>query len=115
MINLFVSSADELYGPITTIRRDGHVKHIPWTAFVLKPHDWDRVQDLRTIITISLRCHCIVLPLAQLSQDANKIQQIFSDENCVTLWQAIPALEELQMAWEAKEENPKYDIYRAAI
>lgn len=107
-----MSSADELYGPITTIRHDGHVKHIPWTAFVLKPHDWDCIQDLRTIITISLRCHCIVF---QLSQDANKIQQIFSDENCATLWQAIPALEELQTAWEAKEENPKYNIYRAAI
>ena len=83
--------------------------------FALKPSDWDRVLDLRTIISVSLRCQCIVLPLAELSQDANKIQQVFSDENRATLWRAIPALEELQTACEAKEEDPKYNIYRTAI
>ena len=33
-INLFVSSADELFGPITVICRNGKIiKKIPWSAF----------------------------------------------------------------------------------
>jgi hypothetical protein len=28
---------------------------------------------------------------------------------------ALPVIEELQMAWEAKRNNPKYDLYHAAI
>lgn len=51
----------------------------------------------------------------QISQDANNIQQLFSDEHRATLWQAIPALEELQTAWETKQENPKFGQYRNAI
>jgi hypothetical protein len=52
-MNLFIGSADELYGPITTIRRDGRIhKHIPWTAFALKPRDWERVNDTRVIISV---------------------------------------------------------------
>ncbi|KAG1751591.1 uncharacterized protein EDB91DRAFT_1243837 [Suillus paluster] len=40
-INLFISSADELFGPITSIRCHGKViKHIPWTAFTLRTSDW---------------------------------------------------------------------------
>ncbi|KAF9222249.1 hypothetical protein BS17DRAFT_639695, partial [Gyrodon lividus] len=95
----FINSADELYGPITTIRRNGSVvKHIPWTAFSFKPSDWDRVNDTRTIIS-----------------DANNIQQYFSANGHPTLWRAIPALEELQTAWEAKTVNEKYKIYKCAI
>ncbi|KIM68363.1 hypothetical protein SCLCIDRAFT_105624, partial [Scleroderma citrinum Foug A] len=97
-INLFVNSAGELYRPITTIRRDGCVRHIPWTAFLLKPLDWDHVNDVRAIIS-----------------DANNLQQVFSDENRATLWQVIPALEELQTAWEAKQQDPKYTLYHAAL
>lgn len=53
-INMFINTADELFGPITTIRRNGRlVKHIPWTAFTFKNADWERVNDTREIIAVS--------------------------------------------------------------
>jgi hypothetical protein len=55
-INLFISSADQLYGPITTLRRDGRVfKKIPWTAFTLSDSDWARVLDAKAILAVSIR------------------------------------------------------------
>jgi hypothetical protein len=48
-------------------------------------------------------------------QDSNQIQQYFSSEKEPTLWRALPALEELQTAWEKKRENPKYDLYKDAL
>ena len=52
-INLFLSSADEVYGPITTIRRNGHIiKHLPWSAFRLSDSDWKRVLDVKTILQV---------------------------------------------------------------
>lgn len=96
---MFISSADELFGPITTIRRPSHaVKHIPWTAFAFTNRDWERVNDTRIVIS-----------------DANDMQQIFSSEQHPTLWRAIPALEELQSAWEKKRDMPKYALYNGAI
>jgi len=54
-IKLFIASADELYGPITVIRRDGHIiKKIPWSAFQLKEVDWCRVLDTKTILAVNL-------------------------------------------------------------
>ena len=51
LINLFINSADELFGPITTIRCPGLItKQIPWMAFAFKTGDWERVNDIRTII-----------------------------------------------------------------
>ncbi|KAF9224385.1 hypothetical protein BS17DRAFT_640875, partial [Gyrodon lividus] len=73
------------------------VKHIPWTAFTFKQADWERVNNMRAIIS-----------------DANNIQQTFSDERA-TLWKVIPALEELQTAWETKKGSPKYTLYHEAI
>lgn len=50
---MFVSAADELYGPITTIRRDGRItKNIPWTAFQTEKHDWGRVADVKNILAV---------------------------------------------------------------
>ena len=35
-INLFLQTANSLYGPITTLRQNGKItKKIPWTAFTL--------------------------------------------------------------------------------
>ena len=48
-------------------------------------------------------------------QDSNQIQQTFSAEKQPTLWRALPAIEELQTAWEAKHDNSKYATYRTAI
>ena len=53
-IALFVSSADEMYGPITTLRRDNRLmKHIPWSAFKMVDLDWTRVVDARDILEVS--------------------------------------------------------------
>lgn len=48
-------------------------------------------------------------------QDANKIQQYFSSERRPTLCNAIPAIEELQTAWEKKARLPTYKAYHAAL
>jgi hypothetical protein len=48
-------SADEMYGPITTLRHDGRlVKHIPWTAFKMLDRDWRRVVDARDILEVGI-------------------------------------------------------------
>ena len=48
-------------------------------------------------------------------QDSNRIQQYFSSETQPTLWRALPALEELQTAWEKKRDAPKYVLYKDAL
>ena len=54
-VNLFISSADQLYGPITTLRWDSQpIKHIPWTAFNLSDLDWEWVLDMKMILAMSL-------------------------------------------------------------
>ena len=98
-INLFINSADELFGPITTIRRPGlPAKQILWTTFAFKAADWERVSDICTIIA-----------------DANNIQQYFLFELQPTLWHAIPAFKELQTGWETKRDSPRYVLYKNAI
>ncbi|KAF8190133.1 hypothetical protein BJ912DRAFT_850300, partial [Pholiota molesta] len=95
----FLTSADEMYGPITTLRRDNRpVKKIPWSAFKMVDEDWTRVVDARDILG-----------------DSNRIQQCFSSEKQPTLWRALPALEELQSAWEKKRDSPKYSLYKDAL
>jgi hypothetical protein len=52
-MGLFVTSADQMYGPITTLCRDNClVKHIPWTAFKMTDLDWVRVVDARDILGV---------------------------------------------------------------
>ncbi|KIM58220.1 hypothetical protein SCLCIDRAFT_128703, partial [Scleroderma citrinum Foug A] len=95
-INLFLSSADELFGPITTIHRNSKVvKHIPWSAFAFKVSDWERLNDTRSIIA-----------------DANNLQQSFSSDTHATLWRVIPALEELKLEHLATiHHRVLYDLY----
>ena len=53
-IGLFLTSADEKYGPFTALRCDNRlVKHIPWSAFKLGDRDWLRVVDARDILRVS--------------------------------------------------------------
>ncbi|KAG1722757.1 hypothetical protein EDB19DRAFT_1645602, partial [Suillus lakei] len=47
--------------------------------------------------------------------DANDIQQYFSSERQPMIWHAIPAMEELQMAWESKRKNLQFMLYKEAI
>ena len=98
-VRLFIAAADELFGPITVLRHDGRVfKKIPWSAFKIAEMDWVRVLDAKSILG-----------------DSNRIQQYFSSEQKPTLWRSLPAIEELQTAWEAKRDDPQYAIYKDAI
>ncbi|KAG1734796.1 hypothetical protein EDB19DRAFT_1910923 [Suillus lakei] len=74
------------------------MKHIPWTAFALKTSDWERMNDTQIIIL-----------------DANDTQQYFSSKRQPTLWHTIPAMEELQMAWESKTVSDKRDYAEADV
>jgi len=47
--------------------------------------------------------------------DSNRIQQYFSSEKQPTLWRTLPALEELQTAWEEKQDSPRYALYKDAL
>jgi len=52
-INLFITTADQWYGPITTIHSHGHIlKHIPWTAFTITGNDWERVKEVSEILAV---------------------------------------------------------------
>ena len=52
-IGLFLSSADEIFGPIATLQRENCiVKHLPWSAFKLADNDWQRVVDVRDILGV---------------------------------------------------------------
>jgi hypothetical protein len=52
-INLFIGSADALFGPITTVRTNGRIsKKIPWSAFRMSNLDWERVKDVKDILTV---------------------------------------------------------------
>ena len=96
---MFIQSADTLYGPITTIRCNGHIeKKILWSAFALTEGDWGRVADARDIL-----------------KDSNDIQELFSSKQQPTLWRALPALKELQTTWEDKRTLPRFFLYQDAI
>ena len=115
-IALFLASADEMYGPITTLRRDNHViKHIPWSAFKLMDPDWTRVVDARDILGVSIMNFTLIIHSFIFIQDSNRIQQYFSSEKEPTLWRALPALEELQTAWEKRRDDCKYTLYEGAL
>ncbi|KAF8868815.1 hypothetical protein BD779DRAFT_1459077, partial [Infundibulicybe gibba] len=112
----FISTADDIFGPITTIRRGGRTtRHIPWTAFRLDETDWDQVRDTMEILKASRPNSQFISSNSLRTQDANDIQQHFSAEKQPTLWRALPAIEELQTAWETKLALPRFAIYEDAI
>jgi len=43
------------------------------------------------------------------------VSNIFSHISIKQHWRAIPAFEELQMAWDAKLTSPRYTLYKDAI
>jgi hypothetical protein len=54
-INLFLATADQLFGPITVICQNGHiVKTIPWSAFNLSDSDWELISDACAILKVSV-------------------------------------------------------------
>jgi hypothetical protein len=52
-IESFVATADQMFGPITTVRKEGRViKNIPWIAFRFSNRDWSRVLDAKNILEV---------------------------------------------------------------
>ena len=67
----FISAADDLFGPITTIQEGRVTKHIKWTAFQLNDADWKRVEDARAILkarVCNYHTNTLILLLAGLTQ-----------------------------------------------
>ena len=84
-------------------------------SFTLSETDWDRVKEACEILAVHELLVIIATKLNIIIQDSNRIQQSFSAEKRPTLWRALPAIEELQTAWEAKRGNPRFAVYRNAI
>jgi hypothetical protein len=73
---MFIGTADALFGPITTIRRQGRtIKHIPWTAFKFTMADWERVNDTRTIIAV---CHAGSICSQCLCSPHSRMRTVFN-------------------------------------
>jgi hypothetical protein len=49
-----LAAADQLFGPITTIQKDGITKKIPWRAFELDDDDFRRVEDVLCILEVQI-------------------------------------------------------------
>ncbi|KAM6492375.1 hypothetical protein JOM56_012100, partial [Amanita muscaria] len=95
----FLASADQLYGPITTLRQDGHaIKSIPWKAFILSNEDWKRVDLLINILS-----------------DSNEVLHHFSSVKYPNIYRALPAFECLQTRWEKRLANERYELYHNAL
>ena len=115
-IKLFVASADELYGPITTIKKDGRlIKTIPWSAFQAEKQDWARVVDVKNILAVSSKQFVYGCQLMPNTKDSNSVLHCFSSEKHPSLWRVLPALERLQTLWENKRDDAKYARYSAAL
>ena len=55
LINLFLAVANELFGPITMIRKSGFaVKHISWRAAEFGDEDWKRLKEISDILKAHL-------------------------------------------------------------
>ncbi len=110
-----MTSADQMYGPITTLPHDNSIaKHIPWTTFKLSDVDWCRVIDAWDIFGVRGSLSMYEQGL-MFRQDLNRIQQYFSSKKRPTLWHALLALEELQSAWEKKQDVSKYALYHDTL
>lgn len=84
--------------------------------FALTDRDWKWVANTRDILKVTL----IVIFVAKVEltmwwQNSNDIQQLFSYEQQLTLWCTLPALEELQTAWEDKKKLKHFALYKDAI
>ena len=119
-IGLFLSSADEIFGPITTLRRDNRVvKHVPWSAFKLGNSDWERVVDVRDILDVcEVFCSLFGIKLTHIMmiyRTLIRFSNTFLPKKQPTLWCVLPALEDLQSKWEKKRDSPRFDLYKDAL
>lgn len=73
------------------------------------------MKDARDILKVRNPCTTLVEQTYVPFQDSNSVQQYFSSERLPTLWRALPAIEQLQTAWEAKRDHLHFARYRGAI
>jgi hypothetical protein len=74
------------------------------------------VKEAQEVLAVSTACiYSNKLLTFLMIQDSTRIKQSFSAEKRPMLWRALPAIEELQTAWESKRDNPKFGTYRTAI
>ena len=116
-INLFLASANALFGLITTVHTNGQiVKKIPWTAFWMCRLDWERVKDVKDILTVSW--HMTFSPVTRsvcIARILRIFNIIFHQRHLPMLWHALPAIKELQTAWEARRDDSHFIEYRDTI
>lgn len=83
---MFLTSADEMYGPITTLRCDNRlVKHIPWSAFKMADQDWLRVVDVRDILgvrSLILRSRIPTNQFIRIPIESSNISPLRSNRHC---------------------------------
>ena len=89
------------------------VKNIKWITFRLSDDDWQWVDDTHAILEVSI-LSTFIMELTWL-EDSHKVQHQFSLETVLTLWCALPVIEELLTAWEKKKADPCFAPYANAI
>jgi hypothetical protein len=52
---------------------------------------------------------------SHIYQDSNRVLHHFSADKHPTLYRALPALEDLQSAWETKLNDSRFEIYHDAL
>ena len=78
--------------------------------------DWNWVIDACNILRVHISKSLFFIWIeTDTFQDSNCIQQYFSSEKQPTLWRALPALEELQTAWEKKSDSPRFALYKDTL
>lgn len=77
-INLFLKSADTLYGHITTVHHNRQVmKKMPWSAFKLMDGDWETVRDVRDILKV---CYLVAMKTWLRTDCVDRIRTL----SCIT-------------------------------
>lgn len=77
--------------------------------------DWKRVREAADILAVSLQLIKPGLRMLMFLKDSNRAQQYFSAKKPPTLWRVLPAIEDLQTAWEKKRDSPRFAQYRDAL
>jgi hypothetical protein len=86
-----------------------------WLLFTLSQTDWEWLKKACEILAVCELLVIIATKLNLMMQDSNQIHQSFSAKKQPMLWRVLPAIEKLQMTWEAKCGNPCFAVYQTAI
>jgi hypothetical protein len=67
------------------------------------------------ILAVSFRYFSLMTVNLHIHQDSNRVLHHFSADKHPSLYRALPTIEDLQSAWEAKLDNPQFEIYHDAV